>query len=155
VRLGKQHGFWGWQFDFEQVHVRDRDAFTRFFRATADALHAAGMALSIAVFPDPDPEAQPNAYHQWLRNNFTGAYDLKALADAGDFISFMTYLQHWHHTPPGPVGGLPYMERVIEHALSLGIPANKLSLGVAFFSMVWQAHWTESGSGHSTARGLS
>ena len=49
VSLGKQHGFWGWQFDFEQIHVSDRDSLSRFYREAADALHANGMKLSIAV----------------------------------------------------------------------------------------------------------
>jgi spore germination protein YaaH len=39
VSLGKQHGFWGWQFDFEQIHVSDRDSLSRFYREAAEALH--------------------------------------------------------------------------------------------------------------------
>ncbi|HET9441174.1 MAG TPA: glycosyl hydrolase family 18 protein [Longimicrobiales bacterium] len=155
VELGKQHGFWGWQFDFEQIHTADRDALTRFYRETAEALHAAGMKLSIAVYPDPDPNAEASPYLKWIRDYYAGAYDLKALADAGDFISLMTYLQHSGHTPPGPVGGLPYMERAVRHALALGVPAHKLSLGVPFFSMHWSAQWSTESSGRSSARGLS
>ncbi|HEY0671974.1 MAG TPA: glycosyl hydrolase family 18 protein [Longimicrobiales bacterium] len=155
VELGKQHGFWGWQFDFEQIHAADRDALTRFYRETAEALHGAGMKLSIAVYPDPDPNAPASAYLKWIRDFYAGAYDLKALADAGDFISLMTYLQHSPHTTPGPAGGLPYMERVVRHALALGVPAHKLSLGVPFFSMHWSAQWSQEKSGYSSARGLS
>jgi spore germination protein len=154
VELGKRDGYWGWQFDFEQIHMRDRDALTRFYREAGRALHAAGMTISIAVYPDPDPTPDSSAYHSWLREYLTGAYDLKALADAGDFISLMTYLQHTPRTPPGPVGGLPYMSRIIEHALSLGIPAEKLSLGVPFFSMHWSTHWNEEKKGYSWSRGL-
>lgn len=154
VALGKRNGYWGWQFDFEQIHVKDREALTRFYRETADALHAAGMTLSIAVYPDPDPAATPSGYHTWVRDYLTGAYDLEALADAGDFLSLMTYLQHTPRTPPGPVGGLPYMERIVRHALSLGIAPEKLSLGVAFFSMHWSTHWSEDKKGYSWSRGL-
>jgi spore germination protein len=155
VELGKQHGFWGWQFDFEQIHINDRDALTAFYRETARALHAAGMKLSIAVYPDPDPRAEPSEYHLWLRDYLTNAYDLRALAEAADFISLMTYLQHTPRTPPGPVGGLPYIERVIRHAFSLGIPPEKLSLGIPFFSMSWSTNWSEERKGFSWSRGLS
>lgn len=154
VALGKRDGYWGWQFDFEQIHVQDRDALTRFYREAAAAVRAEGMTLSIAVYPDPDPAAAASGYHTWLRDYLTGAYDLKALADAGDFLSLMTYLQHTPRTPPGPVGGMPYMERAIRHALSLGIAPEKLSLGIPFFSMHWSTHWTDEKKGYSWSRGL-
>lgn len=155
VTLGKKHGFWGWQFDFEQIHVDDRDALTSFYRESANALHANGMKISIAVYPDPDARPDSSAYHKWLRDYLTDAYDLKALADAGDFISLMTYLQHTPRTPPGPVGGLPYMRRVVDQARALGIPRSKLSLGIPLFSMHWSTHWSEERKGYSWSRGLS
>ena len=154
VSLGKQHGFWGWQFDFEQIHVGDRDSLSRFYRDAADALHANGMKLSIAVYPDPGDLQNASEYHKWLWDYLVGAYDLKALADAGDFITLMTYLQHTPRTPPGPVGGLPYMERVIRTALAQGVKPNQLSLGIAFFSMNWRTEWTAERKGYSWGRGL-
>ncbi|HUQ19863.1 MAG TPA: glycosyl hydrolase family 18 protein, partial [Gemmatimonadaceae bacterium] len=81
VSLGKQQGFWGWQFDFEQIHVSDRDSLSRFYREAADALHANGMKLSIAVYPDPGDLQNASEYHTWLWDYLVGAYDLKALAD--------------------------------------------------------------------------
>lgn len=154
VRLGKLHGYWGWQFDFEQIHLDDRDALTRFFREAARALHANGMTLSIAVYPDPGDLEGGTPFHAWLWEYLVGAYDLQALAEAGDFISLMTYLQHTPRTPPGPVGGLPYMERVVRRALELGVPPEKLSLGIPFFSMHWYTEWSQERRGYSWARGL-
>lgn len=154
VEVGKREGYWGWQFDFEQIHVADRAALTRFYRETAQALHAAGMKLSIAVYPHPGGDAKATPYGAWVHDYLSGAYDLKALADAGDFISLMTYLQHTPRTPPGPVGGLPYMERVVQGALALGIAPDKLSVGVPFFSMHWSTHWSDERKGYSWSRGL-
>jgi spore germination protein YaaH len=155
VSLGRQHGFWGWQFDFEQIHVADRDSLSRFYREAADALHANGMKISIAVYPDPGDLQNASAFHTWLWDYLVGAYDLKALADAGDFISLMTYLQHTPRTPPGPVGGLPYMERVVRTALAQGVKPNQLSLGIGFFSMHWRTEWNAERKGYSWSRGLS
>ena len=154
VELAKAHGFWGWQYDFEQIHARDRDALTRLYRETAAALSAAGLKLSIAVYPDPDPRADASPYHAWIRESHSSAYDLVALAASGDFISLMTYLQHGSRTPPGPVGGLPYMQRVVENALALGVPREKLSLGIPLFSMHWAAQWSHEREGFSGARGM-
>jgi spore germination protein YaaH len=154
VSLGKQHRFWGWQFDFEQIHVSDRDSLSRFYREAADALHANGMKVSIAVYPDPGDLQNASEYHTWLWEYLVGAYDLKALADAGDFITLMTYLQHTPRTPPGPVGGLPYMERVVRTALAQGVAPQQLSLGIAFFSMHWRTEWNAERKGYSWGRGL-
>ncbi|HEX6576563.1 MAG TPA: glycosyl hydrolase family 18 protein [Gemmatimonadaceae bacterium] len=154
VALGKLHGYWGWQFDFEQIHVSDRDALSIFYREAADALHANGMKLSIAVYPDPGDLQNASEYHTWLWEYLVGAYDLKALADAGEFITLMTYLQHTPRTPPGPVGGLPYMERVIRTALSRGVRPDQLSLGIAFYSMHWRTEWSAERKGYSWGRGL-
>jgi spore germination protein len=154
VSLGKQHGYWGWQFDFEQIHVKDRDSLSRFYREAAAALHANGMKISIAVYPDPGDLHNASEYHTWLWDYLVGAYDLKALADAGDFITVMTYLQHTPRTPPGPVGGLPYMERVIRTALAKGVAPHQLSLGIAFFSMHWRTEWSAERKGYSWGRGL-
>ncbi len=154
VSLGKQHGFWGWQFDFEQIHVSDRDSLSLFYREAADALRANGMKISIAVYPDPGDLQNASEFHTWLWEYLVGAYDLKTLADAGDFITLMTYLQHTPRTPPGPVGGLPYMERVVRTALAHGVAPHQLSLGIAFFSMHWRTEWNAERKGYSWGRGL-
>jgi len=154
LSLGKEQGFWGWQFDFEQIHVSDRDSLSRFYREAANALHANGMKISIAVYPDPGDLQNASAYQTWLWEYLVGAYDLKALADAGDFITLMTYLQHTPRTPPGPVGGLPYMERVVRTAIAHGVAPRKLSLGIAFFSMHWRTEWNAERKGYSWGRGL-
>lgn len=154
VSLGKAQGFWGWQFDFEQIHVSDRDSLSRLYREAANALHANGMKISIAVYPDPGDLQNASAYQTWLWEYLVGAYDLKALADAGDFITLMTYLQHTPRTPPGPVGGLPYMERVVRTAIAHSVAPRKLSLGIAFFSMHWRTEWNAERKGYSWGRGL-
>ena len=41
----------GIQFDIENVHVSDRDAFTSFVRESVDSVHHAGCTLSAAVVP--------------------------------------------------------------------------------------------------------
>jgi len=47
----RQYGFRGYQLDFENIAWTDRDAFSAFAGRTAEALHAAGFQLSIAVVP--------------------------------------------------------------------------------------------------------
>ncbi|MFW6078588.1 MAG: glycosyl hydrolase family 18 protein [Gemmatimonadota bacterium] len=136
VELCRRHGFAGIQFDFENVHITDRDAYTRFYREAAEALHAAGYRISIAVVHRPDELPGPTRYHKWLFKNWRAGYDLAALAEIGDFVSVMTYAQHTRRMPPGPQAGIPWVEDVIEHFLE-HMPPEKLSLGIPLGSQHW------------------
>ena len=136
VDLVKRHNYWGIQIDFENVNVDDKDHLTTFYREAAAALHRLGKKISIAVVHRPDEQAGPTRYHKWLFANWRAGYDLKALADAGDFISVMTYSQHTRRTPPGPNAALPWAEEVVKYFLQF-VPASKLSLGLPTGAMHW------------------
>ncbi len=131
--------FYGWQMDLENVNFRDRDAYTSFYRQAADSLHAHGLVISMAIVKSsqPAPETGNDAFQLYMYENWTGAFDIKAIADAGDFISFMTYDQNMALTPPGPVAGMPWFLRMLQHLTDLGIPASKISLGIPTYSDYW------------------
>lgn len=137
VTLCRDHRFDGLQFDIENVNVADHDSLTSFMRESADALHGVHCTLSAAVVPRASDFPGPTSYHRWIYENWRGAYDYKALADALDFISFMTYAQHTGGTPPGPVAGYPWMESALQYVLSLGVPPNKISIGIPSYSDWW------------------
>lgn len=139
--LCREQRFDGIQFDFENVNVADRDAFTAFSREVADSLHAEHCSLSAAVVPRSSDFPGPTPWHRWIYENWRGAYDYKALADAMDFISFMTYAQHTGGTSPGPVAGYTWIEDALKYALSLGVPPEKLSLGIPAYSDYWYPSW--------------
>jgi len=153
--LCRDNKFDGIQFDFENVNVTDRDAFTSFSREVADSLHRTKCSLSAAVVPRASDYAGPTAYHQWIYDNWRGAYDYKALSEFMDFLSLMTYSQHTRRTPPGPVAGYPWMEDVVKYVLSSGVPASKLSLGLPSYSEWWYPTWDAQGGAHTAGSGLS
>lgn len=145
----------GIQFDFENVSVSDRDLFTAFYRETAEALHAVGCTISAAVVPRTGDYPGPTSYHVWMYENWRGAYDYRALAEAGDFLSLMTYDQHTRRTPPGPVAGLPWMERVIRYVLDQGVPPEKLSVGIPSYSDRWFPAYDPQGGARVSGSGIS
>jgi spore germination protein YaaH len=147
--LCRDHHFDGIQFDFENIHVRDRDAFTAFARAAADWVHRAGCTLSAAVVPRTGDDPGMGAYDRWIYDNWRGAYDYKALATALDFISYMTYAQHTGGTTPGPVQGYPWTVACLEYVLSLGVPPAKISLGLAGYSDWWYPEYSDSLGAHA------
>jgi spore germination protein YaaH len=141
--LCKDNHFDGIQFDIENVNVSDREAFTSFVRPAAVALHAVGCSASAAVVPRMSDDPGPTSYHKWIFENWRGVYDYKALAEALDFISYMTYAQHTGGSTPGPVAGYRWMEACLKFALSQGVPPNKISLGVASYSDHWYPVYEE------------
>lgn len=155
VALAKKYNFYGWQFDFENIHLSDREAFTEFFTHTAQALHDEGLKLSAAVVPTDTNFDLKTAYHRFLYEYWRGAYDLKALAEAGDFLSLMTYSQHTRRTPPGPVAGIPWMRQMVESMLDAGIDPQRISLGIPFYSTHWFADYTDSRGGFVNGSGTS
>jgi spore germination protein YaaH len=137
VALCRDNKFDGIQFDVENVHVKYKNEFTSWVRESAEALHRVNCQVSAAVVPRFTEDRGPTSYHQWIFDNWRGVYDYKALADALDFISFMTYAQHTGGSPPGPVAGYTWMEDCLKYVLSLGVPPNKISLGVPAYSDWW------------------
>lgn len=138
LEQAKQHGFIGYQFDFENIAWTDRDALSAFARRTAEAMHAAGLQLSIAVVPNAPGHAGRGAFSKWMWEFWRGAYDLKALADCMDFVSLMTYDQHTRWTTPGPVAGWDWTLAHLDYTLQ-SLPKEKLSVGIALYGYHWYA----------------
>lgn len=133
----QRYNYHGIQFDFENLHINDKDLFTQFFKETAAALHAHGFKLSAAVVHRPEKYPGPTKYFKWLYKNWRAGYDLQALAEIGDFLSVMTYSQHTRRTPPGPNAGIPWVKKNIAYFLSQ-VPPEKLSLGIPVVSQHWR-----------------
>lgn len=136
VALCRANGYWGLQFDVENLPVDDRDRFTRWFTSAAAAMHRAGFVLSIAVVHRPEEAVGPLGYHRFLFDSWRGGYDLAAIGKAADFVTIMSYSQHTRRTPPGPQAGMAWTRDVTNHFLRF-IPKEKLSLGIATQSMRW------------------
>ena len=145
VEEGLEHGFWGWQFDYEKVDRHYKDRFTAYFQRAAEALHSNGMTASVAVVPTNDQAAE-RGFSRYMQDNWRGNFDMVALAEAGDFISLMTYAQHGGPTAPGPITGLPWMRDMLDYALAQGVPIEKISIGLPFYSGYWHPDWFANGA---------
>jgi spore germination protein YaaH len=67
----------------------------------------------------------------------------------------MTYAQHTGRTPPGPVAGYTWMEACLRYALSLGVPPEKISLGLASYSDWWYPVYNKKDGSRMTGRDVS
>ena len=138
IQQTKLYGYSGIQFDFEDISWTDRDALSALVRQSADALHAAGLQLTIATVPNAPGYPGAGAFAKWIYADWRGAYDLKALAQSVDLICLMTYDQHTRWTAPGPVAGWQWTVDNMEYALKV-VPPQKLSLGIPLYGYHWFA----------------
>jgi spore germination protein YaaH len=136
LEVCRTHALHGIQFDFENIHIADRDLFTGFFKRAADSLRKYSFGISIACVPRPNDYAGISDYQKWMYEYWRGGYDYGALGKIADFVSYMTYDQHTRRTTPGPVAGFVWVENCLKYILQQ-VPREKVSLGVALYTDYW------------------
>jgi spore germination protein YaaH len=138
VRECKLHGYSGIQFDFENLLWTDRDLLSALVKKSAEAMHKAGLQLTIATVPNAPGYPGAGGFAKWIYTDWRGAYDLAELAKSADLICLMTYDQNTRWTMPGPVAGWPWTVENLEYALKV-VPKEKLSLGIPLYGYHWFA----------------
>jgi spore germination protein len=117
----------GLDIDMEYVPPGSKEGFLRFIRLAAEACHARGLILNVAVAPKLYAE-QPGVLYE--------AHDYKAIGEYADTVFLMTYEWGYKYGPPMAVAPLPQVRRVLEYALT-EIPASKIILGIPNYGYDW------------------
>ncbi|MBI2984088.1 MAG: hypothetical protein HYY50_00465 [Candidatus Kerfeldbacteria bacterium] len=138
VELVERHGYDGINIDYETLRDHQTTAFTAFVQELSTALRDRGKTLKVAIQPR-------------TTNRYQNGQDWVALARAVDQFSLMTYEEHWDASRPGPVASLPWVRRVLDFAVALGVPQEKIFLGVPFYGYDWPQR---PGGSYGTAEGL-
>ncbi|MGE5557866.1 MAG: glycosyl hydrolase family 18 protein [Bacillota bacterium] len=122
-----RYGYAGVNIDFENVKSNDRWAFTLFIKEMSYRLHAKGYLATASIpaktFDNPS-------------ENWSGAYDYRALGMYLDQIMIMTYDQHTADSNPGPVASYSWVRKVIRYAVTV-IPRQKVLMGIAGYGYDW------------------
>lgn len=126
IRECKLHGYTGFQFDFENIDWTDRDLLTALVKVSAEALHGAGLQLSIATVPNAPGYPGAGGFAKWIYTDWRGAYDIGAIAKYVDLVCLMTYDQHTRWTMPGPVAGWQWTTDNLDYALQ-SVPREALA----------------------------
>ncbi len=130
IAEAKARGYIGFQYDFEHMQASDRDLYSSFVARSAPFFHAAGLQFSVAVAPKASDDLAD--YGAGSYENWTGAFDYAAIGQSADFVSVMAYDDS---RSVGPTAALPWVKQVLSYTLAR-IPANKVSLGIAFYAWV-------------------
>jgi spore germination protein YaaH len=133
----------GINLDFENFHYSYGALYTQFVRELAPLCREAGLVLSVDV-------SMITKSDYWGRG-----YQHGPLAEAADYLMLMAYDEHWASSPvAGSVASLPWVERGLRQVLEV-VPAEKLFLGVPFYTYLWQLEPLEGGAEDVTSRAFS
>jgi len=126
VKIAVQNHLNGLNLDFEDLLPVDRWNYSRFVDVLAQALHARGKTLSVDLPPDVEP------------GDNAGPYNHAAIAAAANDVILMAYDEHWGgDAVAGPTAAVPWVQTGVDDMLETGVPADKLVLGVPFYTQVW------------------
>lgn len=130
--LSHQPSYTGLNIDFELLKPQARLGLTLFMEALYGKVTALHKTLTIDIIPAGTRRA---AGHQ--------AYSYAKLAHAATDVVLMTYDAHDSGSKPGPIAPLRWVRTRVNLALDLGIPANRLIVGLADYGYDWPAASTK------------
>lgn len=123
----RQKDYGGLDVDFEYILAEDRDAYSAFVRQAADAVHAQGSRLSVALAPKADASDL---------SILTVGLDYRSLGQAADQVLLMTYEWGYKYGPNLPVAPLDKVRQVVEYAVTQ-ISPEKIQLGIPNYGYDW------------------
>lgn len=132
LKLVEENNFDGISLDYENLDDNQRNNFSNFVTELAQALHANGKELGVAIHPKTG-EGKPS------EDNGSRAQDLTKIAASADHLYFMTYLEHGEFSEPGPPGSSGWIEAILRYALDdLQIPPQKVFMGIGLMGQQWR-----------------
>lgn len=126
--------------DLEYLDHNDKDNYTDLLKMLRSKIPE-DKEVSIAVAANP----------YGFTKGWHGSYDYKELAKYADYLMIMTYDESWQGSNPGPVASIAFVEGSIRYALSQGVPAEKIVLGIPFYGRIWSNNGTVNGNGITNA----
>ncbi|WP_422487137.1 glycosyl hydrolase family 18 protein [Gudongella sp. DL1XJH-153] len=118
----------GINIDFENIYYEDRDNLTQFVRELYPIFSSNGLTVSMDVTP------------RSTSPNWSMVYDRERLQQSLDYVFLMAYDQHWSASPiAGSVAEYWWVEESVSRLLEQ-VPADKLVLGMPFYSRVWDVN---------------
>jgi spore germination protein YaaH len=133
----------GINLDFENMYLKDKEAYVQFVRELAPLLHEKERLLSVDV-----------TFHS-LSETWSMCYDRVGLAAAADYLMVMGYDEHASgSSSAGSVSSLPWVEKGLARMLE-EVEADKLILGIPFYTRLWIETIDENGKISLTSKAYS
>jgi spore germination protein YaaH len=130
----------GINIDFENVDNNDASRLTEFVRRFVTAGSPLGLEFSIDVA---------------IPSKWSLCFQRAQLSGIVDYIAVMTYDEHWRSSPKaGSTASLPWVRSALGKTLA-EVPADKLLMGIPFYTRVWEETKGKNGKTSVKSRALS
>lgn len=130
VAIVTRLGVDGVDIDYEQLDKDLIEDFSRFIIELGEALHDYNKYLGVALHPKSDDGIG-------LKNG-SEAQDWRKLSEGADNLYIMAFGEHWDEGESGSIASLPWVERVVKYAESLGIDNQKFFLTIPLYGYAWE-----------------
>lgn len=134
INQALQHGYIGWDIDWEQIPLEYADQYALFIKELCTQLHQNQLSCTVTV------HALTGSNIDWVE---ALGHDYQQLAKFADYIRVMAYDYHFSASKPGPVTPLDYLDQVIDYSLE-NIPKEKLIIGLPVYGYDWDSQAGES-----------
>lgn len=128
VELVERMDYDGIDIDYEGFGLHTREPFSLFIEGLAEALHANGRLLTVAVHAKTTDEGV------W---EGAAAQDWSRIAPAVDVFRVMTYDYSSRNEPPGPIAPPLWAADVLDYASNF-TDLSRVRLGLHFYGYSWQ-----------------
>lgn len=127
VEAALDGGFKGFDVDFEEIDLSDKDKYSLFIKDFAEKLHKNNLQLSVSVHVQTGKNTdRPQARAQ----------DWEEISKYADFIRIMVYDFHNTKTDPGAITPTSNFKQVLKYAISV-VPTEKIVVGLPLYGYVW------------------
>ena len=126
----KTVGFDGVIVDYELVDKNQKENFSKFMKELSLKMHKEGKFVTVALHPKTAEGKKGEEIGQFQ--------DWKEISKYADQLSIMGYSEHGDEDEAGPIASVGWVESIVNYALSLDIPPEKLFLGIPLYGYRWQ-----------------
>ncbi|KEO83476.1 glycosyl hydrolase family 18 protein [Tumebacillus flagellatus] len=123
-----RYGLDGIWLDWMEVDETDRESFAEWVEELAKLSQLRGWTFVVNIPMIPTVLGIPA----------TPSYDLARIGRAADLVALMLNTEHRFHTGPGALCSLSWAETGVRYALTAGVPAGKVLLGIAGYAYDWK-----------------
>ena len=137
-------GFDGVIVDYELVNAGQKENFSKFIKALSEKMHKEGKFVTVALHPKTAEGKKGEEIGRFQ--------DWKEISKYADQLSIMGYSEHGDEDESGPIASVGWVDSIVNYALSLKIPREKLFLGIPLYGYRWQVGSDENAEGLTFAQ---
>jgi len=119
----KNNNFAGISIDYESIPSKSQPNFIAFMQELYASFHPLGLEVTVSI-PLDDSD-----------------FDIKAIAEASDFVILMAYDEHWSDSLAGPIASQEWFNRALSERLT-SVRSSKIIVALGNYGYDWEENQT-------------